>query len=211
MRPTVHTSFCALMLLLLSLTTGCSSHPYVAPGAPANIRGLGATEHQQSIYTDGSISSQFTRKPLAQFPAYVAAVRIQGQGYTSRTFHGDGFNGKFTVLTNREVETDAQFERLSKLPMMGGVAPVNKMLVTGPCNTEEDLRQLGARVHADMVLVYTFDTQFYVKDYATPVTIVSLGLSPNKAAKVTTTASALLIDTRSGYIYGLAEATADSS
>lgn len=95
--------------------------------------------------------------------------------------------------------------------MVGGVAPLNKMLLTGPVNSEEDLRKMAARLQADMVLVYTFDTQFYVKDYATPVTVVTLGLSPNKAAKVTTTASALVIDTRSGYIYGLAEATAESA
>jgi hypothetical protein len=146
------------LLLLLSLT-GCAS--YHAPGAPADMRTLGASEDQQARYTDPSI--------------------------------------------------DRQFDRLSKLPMMGGVAPVNKMLVTGPCNSEQDLRQIAARLQADMLLVYTFDTQFYVHDYATPVTVISLGLSPNKQAKVTTTASALLIDTRSGYIYGLAEATAEST
>ena len=196
------------MLLLLSLT-GCSH--YAAPGRPADMRTLGASEELQARYADPSIDRQFTKKPLAQFPAHVAAVRIQGQGYSSRTFHGDPYNGKFTVITNREVETDQQFDRLSKLPMMGGVAPVNKMLVTGPCNSEEDLRQIAARLQADMLLVYTFDTQFYVHDYATPVTVISLGLSPNQQAKVTTTASALLIDTRSGYIYGLAEATAEST
>jgi hypothetical protein len=199
----------ACLFVLLALT-GCAS--YTAPGEPADLRSLGATEHQQVTYGDRSILTQFDKKPLAQFPAYIAAVRVQGPGYRSHTYrYHDAAAGKFTVLTNREVETDEQFERLAKLPMVGGVGPVNKMLVTGPANSEEDLRHIAARLQADMLLVYTFDTQFYVKDFLKPVTVFTLGLSPNQAAKVTTTASALLIDTRSGYIYGLAEATSDTS
>ena len=37
--------------------------------------------------------------------------------------------------------------------------------------------------------------------------VISLGLSPNQQARVVTTASAVLMDTRNGYVYGTAEAT----
>lgn len=97
--------------LLILFLTGCSAK-YAAPGAAADMRTLGATDQQRATFTDKSIESQVTRKPLVRFPAYLAAVRIQGPGYRSRTFQGDGYHGNFTVLTNREVETDEQFDHL---------------------------------------------------------------------------------------------------
>jgi hypothetical protein len=62
-------------------------------------------------------------------------------------------------------------------------------------------------MHADVLLIYTLDTTFLVEDKVAPLTVVTLGLSPNQQAKVVCTASALLMDTRNGYLYGLAEAT----
>src|SRR5207302_1103720 len=53
----------------------------------------------------------------------------------------------------------------------------------------------------------TLDTTFTVEDKAIPLSIVSLGLSPNRQVRVVTTASSLLMDTRTGYLYGLCEAT----
>ena len=58
-----------------------------------------------------------------------------------------------------------------------------------------------------MLLVYTIDTQFTTEDKAIPLSVISLGLSPNEQVRVTTTASAVLMDTRDGYIYALAEGT----
>jgi hypothetical protein len=60
-------------------------------------------------------------------------------------------------------------------------------------------------VHADMLLVYTFDDAFDDRDLFELGTVLTLGLSPNKSLTVTITASAVLIDTRNGYIYGAAE------
>ena len=60
-----------------------------------------------------------------------------------------------------------------------------------------------------MLLVYTLDTGFKVENKAVgPLTVISLGVLPTKKARVTTTASAALLDVRTGFIYGLAEATA---
>lgn len=209
MTPTPRSLASIGMFLLFSLATGCAS--YTAPGQAANFRELGASPDDKAIYGDAGINAQFKKKPLAGFPANIATIRVQGPQYQSHTYRGRGDGGRFTVVTNREAEKDEQFQRLLKMPLVAGVAPVNRMLLTGPCNSEEDLRKIAARLQADMLLVYTFDTQFYVKDFAKPVTVVTLDLSPNRAAKVTTTASALLMDTRSGYIYGLAEASAQSS
>jgi hypothetical protein len=59
-----------------------------------------------------------------------------------------------------------------------------------------------------MLLVYTFDTDFFVGDSLFPLTVVTLGLSPNKKVRVNTTASAILVDVRTGYVYGSCEVTA---
>src|SRR3954470_11734721 len=58
-----------------------------------------------------------------------------------------------------------------------------------------------------MLLIYTFDTAFHDHDLAAPLSVVTLGLSPTQATHVVTTASAVLMDTRNGFIYGVAEAS----
>jgi hypothetical protein len=41
-----------------------------------------------------------------------------------------------------------------------------------------------------------------------PLALISLGFLPNKKAYVSTTASAVLFDVRTGFVYGVAESTA---
>ena len=68
--------------------------------------------------------------------------------------------------------------------------------------------QAAAQPQCHMLLVYTLDTTFHDRDLASPLSVVTLGLSPTQATSVLTTASAMLMDTRNGYIYGVAEASA---
>ncbi|MHC4572723.1 MAG: hypothetical protein ACYS76_01095, partial [Planctomycetota bacterium] len=64
-------------------------------------------------------------------------------------------------------------------------------------------------LHTDLLLVYTLNTVFRVKDHDIgPLGIITLGFLPNHEAQVTTTAAAVLFDVRTGFTYGLAEATA---
>ncbi|MBI5394263.1 MAG: hypothetical protein HZA91_03105 [Verrucomicrobia bacterium] len=149
-----------------------------------------------------SIYTALEKKPLAALPTGLAVVRVQAPGY--RFSHGQG---RYAVVTTRDVEKEEQIARLQKLPMIAGVAPVNRLLLTDRLDSDEQLRQAAAKLHADMTLIYTFETQFYVQDMARPLTVISLGLSPNKKARIVTTASAVLMDTRNGYIYGVLEAT----
>jgi hypothetical protein len=105
------------------------------------------------------------------------------------------------------VEKPEQFDRLAKLPMIRGIAPVNSLLLPRDLKNDRDLRQAAAELHADLLLVYTLDTTFYDEDMAGILTVVTLGAAPNQHISVTTTASAVLVDTRNGYVYGTAEAT----
>ena len=70
------------------------------------------------------------------------------------------------------------------------------------------MREAAASLHADMLLVYTLDTSFRVKGQSLgPLSLISLGFLPNKEANVTTTASGVVYDVRTGYIYGMIEQT----
>jgi hypothetical protein len=63
-----------------------------------------------------------------------------------------------------------------------------------------------------MLLLYTLDTSFRIKGHDVgPLGVITLGFLPNKNAYVTTTASAVLYDVRTGYVYGLTEATSTTS
>ncbi|MGC4030511.1 MAG: hypothetical protein QM754_02015 [Tepidisphaeraceae bacterium] len=188
-------------LLFAFAAIGCGTH-YTVPGGPAQL--------SNRADTDPNIRSAYDSKPLANFPAMISVVRLQSPDYRSRTSMAYYGGGPFSIVTTRDVETDADFERISNWAGIAGVAPINRMLLSSEQPSEESLRRAAARTHSDMVLMYTFDTQFYVKDFAGPVTVFTLGLSPNMRAYVTTTASAMLVDTRTGYIYGGAEATAKS-
>jgi len=60
-----------------------------------------------------------------------------------------------------------------------------------------------------MLLIYTIETDFYVGDDDSPVSLITVGISPHVWVQVNTTASAILTDVRSGYVYGAIEANAD--
>src|SRR5207249_3104559 len=65
----------------------------------------------------------------------------------------------------------------------------------------------AAKMHADMLLVYTIDTEFMELNRTTPLTVFTLGATTTKNMRILSTASAAILDTRSGYVYGLAEGT----
>jgi hypothetical protein len=55
--------------------------------------------------------------------------------------------------------------------------------------------------------LYTFDTSFFDTDLAKPLSVITLGLSPTRQISAVTTCSALLLDTRTGYVYSAYEVT----
>ena len=57
-------------------------------------------------------------------------------------------------------------------------------------------------------MLYTLDTRFAIDGAAVaPLARITPGYLPNKGARVTAKASAVLIDARSGFVYGKVEAT----
>jgi hypothetical protein len=199
-----------LVLLLLAISPlvapGCAS--YRTPGSRADFSAMGITPEEVNAQTDISIAKRLERKPLAGFPTHIAVVRVQGVGYCSETVRGHG-EGRYTVVTTRDVEPENAFQRVANLPMVEGVATLNRLVLPPRLDTEEDLRKAAASVQADMLLLYTFDTAFETSTKVKPLGLVTLGLFPDRVTRVTSTASAALLDTRNGYVYGLAEGTSE--
>jgi hypothetical protein len=189
----------------ITLLTGCAA--YHAPGRGADLSALGVTAEAQKAGTSADINASFDKRPLANFPAGVAVVRIQAPGYQSPTAQGFG-GGAYSIVLTRDVEPDDAMQRLAKLPMVRGIAPIGRLLMPNHLTSDKELRQAAAQLQADLLLVYTLDTTFHDRDLASPLSVVTLGLSPTQSTTVITTASAVLMDTRNGYIYGVSEASA---
>ena len=191
-------------LLALSALTGCAA--YATPGRGADLAAFGVRPEVRDQLSDPAVVRSLGKQPLASLPTGIAVARVQAPGYRSETTESWG-TGQYSIVTTRDVETDQQVERLNKLPLVTGIAPINRLLLPRELQSDLELRNAAAQLHAGMLLIYTLDTTFRVQDKAAPLTLVTLGLSPNQQAQVVTTASAVLLDTHNGYVYGVAEAT----
>jgi hypothetical protein len=139
-----------LIAIFLFLACGCASYTTPGPGAelaalvPPEARGL----------TEPDIQKLLERKPVAVFPARLAVVRIQAANYLSHGAHSVG-TGRYSVVTTREVEREEHFNRLGALPMVAGVAPLNRILLPFRLETDKELRMAAASLQADLLLIYT--------------------------------------------------------
>lgn len=189
---------CLIFVCLLpcSLFTGCAVQ-YTTPAGGVSVAEI----------TDVDIKEFYEKEPASAFPARLAIVRIQESGYKSRTNQGYG-SGRYTIVTTRDIESDNDFQSIQELPMVSAIAPLSRLLVPRNANTLKDLRIPAARLKADLLLLYSVDTTFYIEGTPLgPLSLISLGFIPNKKAFVTSTVSGALIDVRTGYIYGTSEAT----
>jgi hypothetical protein len=194
-------TFHSLALFVLLGRCGCAS--YVTPGRRADFIAMAGTDP-----ISPELKTSFDSQPAATFPAGIAAVRVQAANYSNYFLERHGGkhgSGRYSVITTREVETDEQIARLSKLPNVDGLVGLSTLLLPEHLTSEKDLRVAAARLKADMLLLYTFQTSYYTRDPAIPVSMLTLGLSPNRKVNVSVNLSALVIDVRTGFIYGALE------
>ena len=187
------------------LLSGCAS--YTTPGAAADFSKLGLTPDAKAALTDKSVQAILDKRPLVTFPAAIAVARVQAPDYNSYTYNRyrplNPPAGAYSLITIRDVETDDDFNAIAKLPQVTGVAGIKRILLDRPLNNDEALRTAAAKLHANLLLFYTFDTAFHTDTYVPPLGLITLGLFPNEKAQVTTTASAVLMDVNNGYIYAV--------
>jgi hypothetical protein len=195
-HPDVEIWRCCTAALLLALC-GCAS--YTTPGSGVSIPYLSKA--------DADIGELMKAEAAAVFPARMAVARVQASGYASQTSQCFGA-GRYCVVTNRDIESEEHFNQLARLPQLAGLAPMSRLLLPTDLRSLKDLRVAAAALKTDLLLIYTFETGFRVADAAVaPMTLISLGLLPTRTATVTTTASAVIFDVRTGFIYGAAEST----
>ena len=191
--------FIIVVLGALLLLGGCAS--YTTPGGSVQLSSLAETD----------INELMSKEPAASFPANISVARIQAPGYQSYKVSSFG-TGRYSVVTTREVETEEDFERLSKLPQVAGIAPLNRILLPSNLDSVKSLREASARLKADILLIYTFDTSFHAGEQKfAPLNVITLGFLKNKEVTVTTTVSAAFFDVRTEYLFGLSEATSKES
>ena len=211
MKTTPSESKYYLLICAISIAFLCGCSSYVPPGGPARMTIFSSeslvSEPVELVDEEGKIVRIVGRKPMAKFPANVVVVRVQEPGYKSYTTSSYG-QGKFSVIFDRDVEKKEDFDRLGKLVDMDHISPLSRLLLPQNLQSEKDLRVAACRLSADMVLIYTIDTKFYKTDTSTPLTVISLGIGPTINTRVITSVSALIIDAKTGFIYGTIEETA---
>ena len=188
-----------LILLSVVILSGCAS--YTTPGGAVQL----------STLADADINELMSKEPAASFPANISVARIQAPGYQSYRVNSFG-TGRYSVVATREVETEQDFDELSRLPQVASIAPLNRILLPTNLDSIKSLREASARLKTDILLIYTFDTSFHAgaQKFA-PLNVISLGFLKNKEVSVTTTVSAAFFDVRTEYLFGLSEATAKES
>lgn len=170
----------------------CSCETYVTPANEGNLTPVNL-----------NTKAAYTGKPAITFPASIALVRVQGN-----SANGGGANG-YNVVTTHELETEQDFNTISKMPGIAGVVSMNNLLLPKSGASNVDLREAAAKLHANAILVYTVNSDTHGNDMAPPLTLFTLGLAPNQTHKATSSASAILMDTKTGYIYGALEEKAE--
>lgn len=185
-----------LLLVALVSLSGCAT--YVTPGGPVSFAEI----------SEPDVAEAFAREPAASFPAHVVVARVQAPGYTSASNRGYG-SGTFSVLTTRDIEREEDFARIKAMPGVADVGPMSRVLLPAQLKSTRDLRAAAAQLRGDVVLLYSLDTSFRTETLQVgPLQAIALGFFPNKKAHVTATCAAAFVDVRTGYVYGIAEASA---
>src|SRR5437899_2025974 len=193
----MHIQLIGIVACSAALLSGCRT--YIPPSGRANLTALSSPSMQES----------FAAKPAAGFPAGIATVRVQAPGYRNYYTDREGGvygQGRYSVVTVKEVEDEDDLRRISRLPDIAGLITISTLLLPQRLESDQPLREAAARLKADMLLLYTFDTSFHDNDAATALSVITLGLSPTRRITVHVAASALLVDTRTGFIYAALEA-----
>lgn len=189
-RRSVAKLFGAVGMLLLA---SCAS--YTTPGGSANISALATPD----------VATLLAVKPVATAPARVAVAQLQQVGY--RNFQQQGYGqGAFSLVMERDA-ADKVLQKLARLDGVAAVAPINRLLLPTQLDSIAGLRQAAARVQANLLLVYTFDTRFQTGQQQLPLlNTILLGTLNNQPLTVKSNVSAVLFDVQTEYVFGVTEA-----
>ncbi len=188
-----------LAMACLALLGACATY-YTTPAGGVSLASISEK--------DGEIADAFKREPAMSFPARLAVARVAASGYRSMTNEGYG-SGAFSVVTVRDIESDGAVTTLQAMPNIAGVAPLTRIMLPSSLQSTRDLRESAAQLRADAILIYTLDTSFRTESTQIgPLQTIALGMFSTENAIVTSTCSFVIMDVRTGFIYGTGETTA---
>lgn len=190
----------AFLPLLLLAQVSCET-TYSTPTRSADL----------GVFTQPRVKKAYIARPAIRFPANIAVVRVQEGIYRPASAPGGGSNGAYRVVTQRNVESEADINKLLQLPGVESIVPLNRLLLPSQANSEEDLREAAAKLHADALLIYTVSTEMRSDNVFFPLSAATLGVLNPMRHQGTSSASAVLVDVRSGYVYGALEAQQDKA
>ncbi len=188
-----------LVLGAITLLSGCQT--YHTPAGRAEFDAFIPP-------ADTKLRESFAAVPGAGLPVHLVFVRVQAPHY--RNLHSDQEGGvygqgRYSIFATRELGEDREFQRFEKLPHVGGVGSLSRLLLPQRLDSDQDLREAAARLKADMVVMYTFDTSFFTREKPGPAKYITLGNAHTRHVTVSVTASALVLDTRTGFVYAVLE------
>lgn len=185
-----------LALLAPICLAACTASRYVTPGGPAPIGAM----------TSAPVASALQTAPESPMPARIAYAHIQDGGYYSRSTTGVA-RGGITMIAADDLERPGDRELL-KWPDVVDFVRLSPILVADRDGMLA-LREGAAKLHADILALYTVDTRFRVDDFSPgALGLITLGLAPTRSAVVGSTASMVFVDVRTGFVFGTAEASA---
>lgn len=206
----VLTAVATSIVTSIAALSGCASH-YVTPGDPAPLMQMAARE-QPGIDArpigDPAVADRMAVAPAANWPANLAFARIQGSGY--RAYGSRGVDrGSISLVGAGDLERDTDTAAIAAWPALRGFSRLTPILIPASDDPMGALREGAATLRADIVALYTVDTDFRVDDRDIgPLGLLTLGLAPTKNAVVNSTASIAFFDVRTGFCYGTAEGSA---
>lgn len=177
-------AFCAL-----AICAGCAR--YTTPGGPAPLAQLAPA---------GSAA-----QPTLSLPATFSVVRVQAADYRSASALRIA-GGAFSLITEPQTPV---LDAVAGWPQVERAAALPRSLLPPELGTLDDLRLAAVKDLADVLLVYTLDTRFEAGGQPiAPLDTVSPDRAPGAEPRILTRASALLLDARTGFRYGAADADA---
>ena len=90
------------------------------------------------------------------------------------------------------------------------MVPLGRVALTTRVNSYRELDREALKLGADLLAVYRIETERRSSDAFEPLSILSLGFAPTVSNQITTVATLVVRDARTGYIYGVLEERAES-
>ncbi|MEM9238246.1 MAG: hypothetical protein AAGB14_15850, partial [Verrucomicrobiota bacterium] len=110
-----------------------------------------------------------------------------------------------------DVEQDRHVEEVVRLPGVRGIVNLNQVGLVTELKDYAQLDQEARKFGADLLAVYRIEESVNSTDYVPLLSFATLGLVPTQPFELTATASLMVRDARTGYVYGVLEEKAEES